>query len=300
MNLIIDGSNLLHRSFWVAEKNNNNNNDLQSDVLFIFLKSVRALVQKFNPEEVWVAWDKRLTNNSTNFRKRLIPNQYKATRDNERTSRVITNHECIEKALRTLGVKQMYPNVLEADDIISWLSNKLKNDTVIISVDKDLLQLISNRVRVYNPIKKTLINTDNFLVTVGVELEHFVKYKALLGDDSDNIDGVEGFGIQKSKRLCIENMEHILNTLSTEKANVFVRNLKLITLKDSVLYEDGEENCYQQQFIEQKALSSTFKDFEQLCQKHNFLSFIKDMKTWKRYFHTENNLSNLILKLNIS
>ena len=72
MNLIIDGSNLLHRSFWVAEKVTQKIVLEEADVLFIFLKSIKGLVQKFKPDNIWVAWDKRLTHNSTNFCSHLI------------------------------------------------------------------------------------------------------------------------------------------------------------------------------------------------------------------------------------
>lgn len=298
MNLIIDGSNLLHRCFWVAEKANQEQNLSEQDVLFIFLKSIKGLVHKFKPDAIWVAWDKRLTHNSTNFRKQLIPNTYKATRDNERTAKVITNHRCIEEALHTLGIKQMYPNVLEADDVIGWLAQKLPGNTTIVSVDKDLLQLITDKVNVYNPIKKCLIDRDNFSNTVGVKVEHYVKFKALLGDASDNIQGVEGFGTQRSRKLCIESFDAIKSTLSTDKYNVFEKNIILIDLKQSFKRETGEEECYLQQFLEQNKKTSNFKQFEVLCEQYNFLSFLKDIKTWRRYFHTEQNLFNLINKLN--
>lgn len=298
MNLIIDGSNLLHRSFWVAEKVNQNLDLNEPDVLFIFLKSIKGLVQKFKPDSIWVAWDKRLTHNSTNFRKQLIPDMYKATRDSERTARVINNHKCIEEALQTLGIKQMYPNVLEADDVIGWLSQRLDTTSTIVSVDKDLLQLITDNINVYNPIKKHLINKNNFYETVGVSVENYVKFKALLGDASDNIQGVEGFGTQRSKKLCVESLEFIKQTLTLDKFNTFEKNIQLIDLRHSFKKEDGEEDCYKQQFLKQNEITSNFKQFETLCEQYKFLSFLKDIKTWKRHFHTEQNLQNLINKLN--
>ena len=298
MNLIIDGSNLLHRSFCVAEKVTQKIVLEEADVLFIFLKSIKGLVQKFKPDNIWVAWDKRLTHNSTNFRKQLIPNLYKATRDSERNARVINNHKCIEEALNALGIKQMYPNVLEADDVIGWLSQNIHTDTIIVSVDKDLLQLINSHTKVYNPIKKVLISTQNFKETTGIDLEHYVKFKALLGDVSDNIEGVEGYGVQRSKKLCIEDLNTIRSTLTVEKFDRFEVNVKLIDLKCSFTKEEGEEECYKSQFSEQLKNSSNFKKFEELCQYHQFYSFLKEIGTWKRHFHTEQNMHSLIHKLN--
>jgi len=299
MNLLIDGSNLLHRSFWVAEKTTQKQDVDESDVLFLFLKSIKSLVQKFKPDNVWVAWDKRLTHNSTNFRKQLIPDEYKATRDLDRNKKVINNHKCVEEALICLGIKQMYPNVLEADDIISWLSHQNNDKSTIVSVDKDLLQLVNTNINVFNPIRKILITVDNFKSVAGIELEHFLKFKALLGDTSDNIQGVEGYGVQRSKKLCTEEVDIIKQTLLQDKFNVFLKNIKLMSLKNSTQFQEGEEECYKSQYVEQLHIRSNFKAFEKLCIMYNFQSFIKDIASWKRTFKTEHNMCNLIDRLKL-
>ncbi len=293
--MIIDGSNLLHRSFWVAEKSMNLSDN---SVSFIFLKSLKTLIEKFKPSTIWVIWDKKLKCNTLNFRKILLQDKYKATRDQERNAKVTSHHETLEKLLTALGVKQLYPNVLEADDVISWLSKKINEQCVIVSVDKDLLQLINSNVQIYNPIKKQIIHKDNFVSIIGVELNNFIKYKALLGDESDNISGVESYGAVKCKKLCSESLEAISVTLSKEQFSVFQRNLKVIDLSNSYDFETGEVEVYEEQFLNIKKLKPNINTFSSLCEQYGFNSIIKDLNTWKRCFISSYKLNDLIQSLN--
>jgi DNA polymerase-1 len=295
MNMIIDGSNLLHRSFWVAEKSMNSTDNTVS---FIFLKSLRTLIEKFKPSYTWVVWDKKLTSNSLNFRKKLLQDKYKATRDQDRNAKVISHHETLEKLLTALGVLQIYPNVLEADDVISWLTKKLREQCVVVSVDKDLLQLIDENTKVYNPIKKQIINKNNFLNIIGVELKDFIKYKALLGDESDNISGIESFGAVKCKKFCTETVEKLSITLTKEQYDIFERNLKVIDLSNSYNIEKGEVEAYEEQFKQIKKIKPNISLFSDLCKDFGFESIIKDINTWKRCFVSSQKLNDLILSLN--
>jgi len=298
MNLIIDGSNLLHRSYWVAEKSPDFNENNSSSVGYYFLKSLKTLAQKFNPDTVWVAWDKRLTANSTNFRKKLLNGTYKAQRDGDRSARVVAHYDYIHNTLSSLGVRQLYPNVLEADDVISWLSRRLESRSVVVSVDKDLLQLINTRVNVYNPIKKIIITDENFCEVVGVEKENYIKFKALLGDESDNISGIERYGIQRCKKLCVESTTAIKQILSIEQFDIFERNIRVMDLSDSYNIEPAEADSYSRQFIDQFELRANFKQFESLCDDYGYHSILRDIQTWKRHFVSQQKISDLISKLN--
>lgn len=293
--MIIDGSNLLHRSFWVAERSMNNTSN---SVSFIFLKSLRTLIEKFKPSNTWVVWDKKITSNSLNFRKRLLLDKYKATRDQDRNAKVIAHHEIIEKLLSSLGVKQIYPNTLEADDVISWLTKRVDERCTVVSVDKDLLQLITNNTQVYNPIKKQIINKDNFLSVIGVELKDFLKYKALLGDESDNIEGVESYGAVKCKKACTDSIESISLTLTKEQFEVFERNLKVIDLSNSYNIEVGEAEVYENQFNNVNKIKPDINLFSKLCEECGFNSIVKDIQTWKRCFVSSQKLNDLIQSLN--
>jgi DNA polymerase-1 len=300
MNLVIDGSNLLHRAYWVAETREPlvNTKGVWTGPVFIFLKSLKSLCEKFEPENVWVTWDKRIKYPSTNFRKQLLPEEYKQNRDHAKNQKVHDQQAVVEKWLIALGIYQIYPYVLEADDVISWLVQEKVPPATIVTIDKDLLQLVNRQVRFYNPLKKILITEENFEQEVDTTLADFLNIKALMGDKSDNIPGIPGYGPQKSKKLACQGYKTILETLTDEDKDIFIRNYKIMSLKDSYLQEDGEKESYEEQFITQmKEVLPDLTMFKQFCDEFEMKTFIKDIEDWKRVFIQKKSLNHLILQL---
>ena len=148
------------------------------------MTSVKKYVEKFDSAEVYSVWDKRLVEDEKNYRQILTEHEYKGNRDKERNENVYKNEELTSTLLSSLGVRNIYPGVLEGDDVIAWLCTKLHGDKVIVSADQDMLQLIDDRTIVYSPIKDIIIDNSNFNETVGIDKENFVRYKALMGDKS--------------------------------------------------------------------------------------------------------------------
>lgn len=298
-NIVIDGSNLLWRTYWIAETRHKlvNSKGIWTGPVYMFLKSIKGLQEKFKPNSTWVTWDKKLIYPSTNFRKKLAPETYKQNRDDEKSKLIHEQHDELAKWLTVLGVKQIYPGVLEADDIISWLTREKLTTTIIVSVDKDLLQLVDSNIHYYNPIKKKLITPENFVEEVGVEINEYNHYKALLGDKSDNVEGIQGYGIQKSSKLCKEGYDGIINTLSDEDKAKFDKNLILTNLYGSYLKEEGESELYQEQYEKQQFVKADMNKFEQMCQEAEFYSFVKEMDKWKEVFSRQQSLVDLISQL---
>ena len=298
-NLVIDGSNLLWRTYWIAETRQKlvNSKGVWTGPIYMFLKSVKSLQEKFKPNSTWVTWDKKLKYPSTNFRKELAPETYKQNRDDDKSRLIHEQHDELAKWLTILGIKQIYPGVLEADDIISWLVREKLTTSVIVSVDKDLLQLIEDNTHYYNPIKKKLITPQNFVEEVGVEINEYNHYKALLGDKSDNVEGIQGYGVQKSTKLCKEGYDGIVNKLSEEDKKKFDKNLILTNLYSSYLKEEGEADLYQEQYEKQQFIKADMKKFEELCNEAEFFSIIKEMDKWKETFSRNQSLVDLIAQL---
>jgi DNA polymerase-1 len=299
-NLVIDGSNLLWRAHWVASTRDQlvNTKGEWTGPVYLFLKSLKSLSDKFRPDSVWVTWDKRLNYPSTNFRKLAAPETYKQNRDTEKTIKVHEQHEKLSEYLTALGIKQIYPWVLEADDIISWLCREKLTSSTIVTVDKDLLQLVNADTQYYNPIKKKLITINTFEQDVGIRVEKFVMYKALLGDKSDNIEGIQGYGIQRSTKLVESgNYDVVVNALNEDDKNKFDKNIELVNLFGSYHKEEGEVECYEKQYKELSELKPNMKKFEQLCLDAEFHSLIKDMDKWKQSFSRNSSLSSLISQL---
>lgn len=263
----------------------------------MFLKSVKGLQEKFKPNSTWVTWDKKLVYPSTNFRKELAPETYKQNRDDDKSRQIHEQHDELAKWLTVLGIKQIYPGVLEADDIIAWLCKEKLTSTVIVSVDKDLLQLVNDFCHYYNPIKKKMITPENFLEEVGVEIIEYNYYKALLGDKSDNVEGIQGYGVQRSAKLCKEGYNGIVSKLSEEDKKKFDKNLLLTNLSGSYYKEEGEVDLYQKQYEDQSLIKADMKQFEEMCQESEFYSFVKEMDKWKDTFSRGQSLVDLISQL---
>jgi DNA polymerase-1 len=297
-NLVIDGSNLLWRVAWVAETRPKliNSKGTWTGPIYLFLKSLKGLQEKFKPNNTWIAWDKKLVK-GTNFRKELAPETYKQNRDDDKSKQIHEQHDELSKWLTVLGIKQIYPGVLEADDIISWLCREKLTSAIIVTVDKDLLQLVDNNIHYYNPIKKKLITPQNFVEEVGVEINEYNYYKALLGDKSDNVEGIQGYGVQRSSKLCKEGYEGIVSKLSEEDKQKFDKNLILTNLYGSYLKEEGEADLYQDQYEKQQFVKADMKKFEELCQETEFYSFVKEMDKWKDTFSRGQSLVDLISQL---
>ena len=111
--------------------------------------------------------------------------------------------EIIQQILDELCIRQFEFENVEGDDIISYYvrSKKLEERVVIVSSDKDLTQLISDTVIIYNPRKKDYINRSNAVSEIGVLSENVVLEKMICGDTSDNIKGVKGVGSETLRKL---------------------------------------------------------------------------------------------------
>lgn len=298
-NLVIDGSNLLWRTYWIAETRHKlvNTKGVWTGPIYMFLKSVKGLQEKFKPDSTWITWDKKLVYPSTNFRKELAPETYKQNRDDDKSKLIHEQHDELSKWLTVLGIKQIYPGVLEADDIISWLCKEKLQSSIIVSVDKDLLQLVNDFCHYYNPIKKKLITPENFVEEVGVEILEYNYFKALLGDKSDNVDGIQGYGVQRSSRLVKEGYNGIMAKLGEDDKKKFEKNLILVDLTGSYYKAEGEAELYEKQYQEQKPLRADMKRFEEMCHEAEFFSFVKELDKWKDGFSRGQSLVDLISQL---
>ena len=203
--LLVDGLNLFFRNF--AMLNMVNPNGVHIGGLGGFFRSLGALIRQINPTQVYVVFDGA---GSANNRKNLIP-EYKSGRDLQR----ITNWDAFDNLddehdakvdqmvriiqyLKTLPVKTITIDKVEADDIIAYLSEIIPQDpkdkAFIVSSDKDFIQLVSEKVIVYRPIEKEYYTKETVVEKFQISPENFILYKTLLGDNSDKIKGVKGLG----------------------------------------------------------------------------------------------------------
>lgn len=211
--LIIDGLNTFLRSFTMINHINPNGHHIGG--LTGFLKSIGYAIKMLNPTKVVIVFDGV---GGSNARRNLYP-EYKANRHvnrmtnysifsskEEETESINNQMARLIQYLKCLPVTVVSIDGLEADDIIGYLSNKFQayNETTsvtIMSADKDFLQLISDKVQVYSPVKKKVYKPKDVLEEFGVSSYNFLNYKILMGDQSDNIPGIAGLGPVKLLKL---------------------------------------------------------------------------------------------------
>jgi len=152
--------------------------------------------------------------------------------------------EILQSILEEIGVRQYECENVEGDDIIAYyVKHKKENEkVVIISSDKDLTQLISESVIVYNPKTKDFITNVNSIEKIGVTHENVVLEKILCGDASDNIKGVKGLGSQtlfkmfpkiKSDKATIDEVIEAAKAMQDERKKTKKKPLKVL---DNIIF----------------------------------------------------------------
>jgi 5'-3' exonuclease len=199
--------------------------------------------------------------------------------------------------LNTLGIPSIFPRSYEADDVIKiindaydkhlttkfYLTKKLFRH-IIVTVDRDLCQLISNKVSVYDPIRKIEINKENFKEILKYDKKDFIKVKALTGDKSDNIPGIKGFGKVKIDKFL--NGEVFL---TEEENEIYKRNLELVTLT-----EDKEEKEYVLNQLSEIKYDTNYDKFKELSKEYKFSQILKNDTKWYTAFFQDNRLIELL------
>ena len=211
--LIIDGLNTFLRAFTMINHLNPEGHHIGG--LTGFLKSLGYAIKMVDPTKVIIVFDGI---GGSNNKRNLYPD-YKGNRNVNRMTNyaIFTSKEDEREAinnqmarlinyLQCLPVSMICIDGIEADDTIGYLVGKLEKfdatkEVTIMSADKDFLQLVSDKTKVYSPTKKKVYKPDDVLEEYGVTSANFVNYKILMGDSSDNLPGVIGLGPKKLLKL---------------------------------------------------------------------------------------------------
>lgn len=283
--LLIDGNNTLHRAHWIAKNTKlplTNSLGVETGSLYTFIKTVKSNATTFKTNKIYLAWDTKLTK-QVNFRKTLTEGTYKGTRDHARNKEVYDSMEGILRLTRSLGIKNIFPGSLEADDVISWLCTVVEGKKIIVSVDNDFAQLVSADISFYNPIKKVLIDVNNFEEHFKVTPKEYVYYKAIVGDTSDNINGLDGFGKVKGIKLAKAFVSNETELINPYKERV-EENLKLVDLSYGISNNPLETDLYAQQYRDLQSTKPDFEGFKTICEELEFSSILNELDKWKTTF----------------
>ncbi len=193
--LLVDGNNLVKIGFHGVKDYYHNGKHIGA--LWHFVNTIRRFIDEQNFDKVVVMWD---GDDNSSARKLIYP-QYKEQRrdrDNEYKLDSFTEQkERIKQYLEDCYIRQINVDNNEADDLIAYYCQISENEQkTIFSGDKDLTQLISDKVSVYYPRTKETYHLGSKIKCDFYEFPHenIRTYKILSGDKSDNIDGIYGLG----------------------------------------------------------------------------------------------------------
>jgi 5'-3' exonuclease len=194
--LLVDGDNLFKIGFHGAKDLFNDGSHVGG--VYHFINTLRRFLEVHNHDKVVVFWD---GDSNSSARKKLYP-QYKENRRRDEMNEYkyesyLTQKSRVKEYIEEVFVRQVEMHDNEADDLIAYYCKIAIDENIIIfSADKDLTQLINERVTIYSPVSKSYFKQGDKITINKVDIPHqnVLVCKVFTGDKSDNIDGIEGLG----------------------------------------------------------------------------------------------------------
>ncbi len=212
--LLVDGSGYIFRAFHALPPMSRPDGT-PVNAVYGFTSMLMKLVDDAQPDHIAVIFD---TSRQT-FRSEIY-SQYKANRS-EPPDELIPQFALVRAATEALSLPQVEVPGFEADDLIATYARLAEADgleTVIVSSDKDLMQLVRGNVTMLDPMKQRHIGADEVVEHFGVRPEKVVDVQALAGDAADNVPGVPGIGVKTAADLI--NLYGDLETLLAKAGEI--------------------------------------------------------------------------------
>jgi DNA polymerase-1 len=233
--VLIDAYSIIFRSFYAFIKNPLRNSKGQNTSgIFGFLNTLEKIKKNLTTEYMCLAFDAP----GETFRDKEFK-EYKANRPPAPPD-IPFQIEKVKELTQYLGIKDYEVEGYEADDILATCTTQLKNcgEIYIVSSDKDLMQLVSDNVYVYDAFRNIIYDRNKVIEKFGIPPEKITDYLALAGDASDNIPGVPGVGPKRAVEIIKKytNFEKAIgkdNRLTAHK-NEALLSKKLVTLEYEV------------------------------------------------------------------
>ena len=245
--VLVDGNNLLFRSYYATAYTGNimrNKEGFPTNGVYGFVNMINKIISEEKPEYMMVAFD---------IGKTFRHEKYERYKDGRRETPddLKVQFPVAKKILTAMGIKYLECAGYEADDIIGtismWCEKDPEYEALIVSSDKDLLQLISDETVVKLLKTKDYIWMDKktFNDTYGFDPIHMIDLKALMGDSSDNIPGVKGIGEKGAIKLVSEykTIDNIYENIDKIKG---ATQIKLIDGKEDAYYSKDLVTIYRE------------------------------------------------------
>lgn len=278
---LVDGSGYIFRAFYGLPMMTNPEGT-PVNAVYGFTNMFLKLTAKIKCDYCLVLFDAKRQNFRNNFFA-----DYKGTRK-ETPEELIPQFPIIREAVDALNINHLEMEGFEADDLIATYAKQATDkgyEAVVVSADKDLMQLIRPGVEYYDPMKDKFFTPEDVKEKFGVYPERVVDVQALAGDSTDNVPGVPGIGLKTAAELVNQfgSLEQVLaraeeikqnkrrETLLANKENAEI-SLRLVTLKNDVPVEHNleEYHCRQPDI-------NMLKEF---ADKHDFRTLKPRFEKW--------------------
>jgi len=272
--VLIDGNAILHRAYHAFPKLTSRGAPVNA--VYGFCSMFLVVIQKLEPQYLAVVFDRP----EPTFRHQEFVG-YQAQRPKMEAD-LVGQVDKVKEVLAAMGVMMFEQAGFEADDIIGTIATLAaqKFETIIVTGDKDLMQLVNETTRLYLPVRGLsqgeLVDEKGVQVKLGIKPNQVVDYKALVGDPSDNYPGVPGIGPKGAVPLLekfgtLEGIYRALNVKSTKKhlagvhsatSEVIVKGFSPNLIKK---LKDGRESALLSQKLARIIINMSIKlDWEKL------------------------------------
>jgi len=244
MNLyLIDGNSYVYRAFY-AIKGLTNSKGFPTNAIYGFTTTLLKIIREKKPDGVAVFFDTpELTERHRIFK------EYKAQRP-ETPGELVQQLPHIREMIDAFNISIFEMPGYEADDLIGTVAKeaaKKRSTVFIVTADKDMLQLVDENIKIYDPVKDRILDVEYVKEKFGVEPERVPEFMALTGDAADNIPGIKGIGEKTAKELlaAFKGLDELLShpemikkerlrSLVSENADIARLSKKLATIDTSV------------------------------------------------------------------
>ena len=311
--LLVDGDNLFKIGFHGVKELYNNGDHLGG--LYHFINILRRFLEEHNLDKVVVFWD---GDSNSSIRKSIYP-QYKENRRQDmneyKYESYLQQKSRVKQYLEEIFVRQVEMINNEADDLIAhYCKVATDEDVIIFSADKDLTQLISERVTIYSPITKQYFKNGDMITINKVEIPHYnvLITKVFTGDKSDNIDGIEGLGEktllkffpdlqempctidklldiarnneQKKKPKALENILTGKTKNGILGEEFYNTNMKIVDLENPLITDEGKELVEQIQTDTIDPTDRGYKNLMRLMMEDGLFKYLpKNDEAWVNF-----------------
>ena len=286
--ILIDGNNIAYRAFYALPDSISTSSGIITNAVLGFTNMLLKLIEEQNPDTILCAFDSK----GPTFRHKIF-DRYKINRKKMPTE-LSSQFSLIKEVLDAFNIIYLEKDGFEADDILAGIVNSIKdefNQIIIVTGDKDILQLVSGNIKVM-AIKKGITDTvifDRLKVEekFGVKPENMKDLLALMGDSSDNIPGVPGIGPKTARLLvkkygCLEEIYKNINKVDNPRLRELLTNNKnLAELSKELTTLKIARDTDVSEFINKSFKNISFNKVKQLFESLEFRSLEKRLVNLK-------------------